>query len=89
LGSCAPYTYFSDFFFQKKISATDPKGTKNLDLITFADESFFGHHYEDRLTNALMSYAEKNIKQTFQVIIGTDTKYHFGINGDEDNPTSP
>lgn len=89
LGSCVPYAYYTDMFFQRKVSAVDSKGTKNLDIITFGDESVFGNHYDDRLIAALFDYADNNRKQTYQKIIGTDTGYYLGVNGDEDNPTAP
>ncbi len=89
LGSCVPYAYYTDMFFQRKISAADTKGTKNLDIITFGDESIFGNHYDDRLIAALMDYADNGRKQNYQKIIGTDTGYYLGVNGDEDNPTAP
>lgn len=89
LGSCAPYAYYTDMFFKRKISTSDPLGTKNLDLITFANESNFGNHYDDRLIQAVMNYSINNIKTTYQNIIGQDTRFGFGVNGDEDNPTQP
>jgi hypothetical protein len=89
LGSCVPYAYYTDMFFQRKVSAADAKGTKNLDIITFGDESIFGNHYDDRLVAALFDYADNNRKQTYQQIIGTTTGYYLGVNGDEDNPTAP
>lgn len=88
-GSCVPYAYYTDMFFQRKVTANDPKGTKNLDIITFGDESVFGNHYDDRLIAAIFDYADNSHKQSYQQIIGTDTKYYLGVNGDEDNPTTP
>ncbi len=88
-GSCVPYSYYTDMYFKRKANVNDPKGTKNLDIITFGDESYFSNHYDDRIIQALFFYADKNIKQTYQAIIGNDTRFHFGINGDEDNPTLP
>jgi hypothetical protein len=89
LGSCVPYAYYTDMFFQRKVSAVDSKGSKNLDIITFGDESIFGNHYDDRLIAAIFDYADNNRKRTYQQIIGTDTGYYLGVNGDEDNPTAP
>lgn len=87
LGSCVPYSYYTDMYFQKKISGEDPTGTKNLDIIAYGNESLFGTGDEQRLIRAVVDYMKGGDRATYQEIVGEDTDFYLGVSGDEDNPT--
>ena len=86
LGSCVPYAYYTDMFFQKKASTNDPAGTKNLDILAYGNESVFANVDDIRLTEALLKYMEKDKRTSYQDIITNDALYFLSVNGDEDNP---
>lgn len=88
LGSCVPYAYYTDMFFQRKVSAADPNGTLNLDIFTYAQESYFASREDNFMTRALVTWAREGRRTSYQDIInaGPRTSY-IAINGDEDNPT--
>ena len=87
LGSCLPYAYYPEIFFHKKTSATDPTGTKNLDIFTYGEESTFGSTEDQLLMRALMRYAKDGARVSYQTMINMGPHFLFAINGDEDNPT--
>ena len=89
LGSCAPYAYYTDMFFSKKKSSSDPEGTKNLEIITYGDEAYFGADDSDRLMEALGQYMYYQSKTSYQKIITEKARFYLGVSGDEDNPTTP
>ena len=86
LGSCVPYSYYTDMFFSRKKTSTDPLGSLNLDIMSYGKESVFGNVEDQALTKALTSYAASGEKLSYQVIINSSPNYFFGVNGDEDNP---
>ena len=86
LGSCVPYSYYTDMFFSRKKTAADPAGTANLDILSYGKESIFGNIEDQALTKALTRYAASGEKLSYQVIIRSSPNYFFGVNGDEDNP---
>lgn len=88
LGSCVPYSYYTDLYFTKKSSETDPTGTKGLEIITYGNESTFSNIDDIRLTTALMEYMDTGKRTSYQDIVGPDADYFLGVNGDEDNPTN-
>ena len=88
LGSCVPYAYYTDLFFMRKKTATDLKGTLNLDILSYGQESLFGSKEDRQLTKAIMAFAKQNTVTSYQDIIRGSPNYFFGINGDEDNPTT-
>jgi hypothetical protein len=85
-GSCVPYAYYTDMYFARKKSPTDPNGTLNLDIFTYGQESVFANDQDRSLTQALVRWAQQNYRTSYQEIIGSGSNYYFGINGDEDNP---
>lgn len=87
LGSCVPYSYYTEMFFNRKKTPTDPAGSLNLDILSYGKESIFGNVEDQALTKALTRYAASGEKQSYQVIIRSSPNYFFGVNGDEDNPT--
>lgn len=86
LGSCVPYAYYTDMFFQRKRSASDPLGTLNLDILSYAKESIFGNSEDQMLTQAIALWAKKGKKTSYQEIINQSPNYFIGVSGDEDNP---
>lgn len=87
LGSCLPYAYYPEIFFNKKRSATDPTGTKNLDIFTYGQESLFGSKEDQLVMRALIRYATDGGRVSYQTIVKLGPEFFFAINGDEDNPT--
>jgi hypothetical protein len=88
LGSCVPYSYYTEMLFKKKSSSTDLTGTKGLDIIAYGNESIFGNSDDIRLTIALMNYMDSGFRTSYQDIIGSQDSYFLGVSGDEDNPTN-
>ena len=88
LGSCVPYSYYTDMFFEKKSSATDITGTKGLDIIAYGNESQFASNHDTNLIKALLKYMERNKRTTYQKIVTDSAEFFLGVNGDEDNPTN-
>lgn len=84
-GSCLPYAYYTDLFFKRKITETDPNGTKNLDILAYAKESHFGNVENLRLMVALDDYMVKGTKTSYQRIITETPDDFFGVIGDDDN----
>ncbi len=85
--SCTSYAYYNDSYLQWKASATDPKGTKQLDILT----SGLSTGYTDQDTNmvlvkAVHSWATRGERTSYAKIT---EKLSFGnligVNGDEDN----
>lgn len=88
LGSCVPYAYYTDMFFERKKSSADPNGTKNLDIFTYAKESYFASREDNFMTRALVTWAKEGRRTSYQSIIDAGPRTSFiAINGDEDNPT--
>jgi hypothetical protein len=88
LGSCVPYSYYTEMFFNKKKTPTDPKGSLKLDIFTYGKESVFANEEDHALTRAIVNWAQTGKKQSYQDIVRASPNYFFGIIGDEDNPTS-
>ncbi len=84
-GSCLPYAYYTDLFFKRKITPDDPNGTKNLDILAYAKEAYFGNTENSRLMLALDNYMLNGNKTSYQKIITETPKDFFGVIGDEDN----
>ncbi|AGH95462.1 hypothetical protein [Pseudobdellovibrio exovorus] len=88
LGSCVPYAYYTDMLFSRKKTAADPNGTLNLDIFSYAKESYFASEEDNYLTRAIVRWAREGYKTSYQEIIRSSPKYFFAINGDEDNSTT-
>ena len=88
LGSCMPYSYYVDMFFQKKSSENDPNGTKNLDIMAYGKEALFGSPEDIRLIAAIYNYMVVNRNTSYQQILTDKPNYFFGVLGDEDNNLS-
>ena len=87
--SCSSYTYYNTMFFDRKKSASDPNGTKNLDILTNGLSTYFNvmHETNMALIQAVEYWASGKAKMSYQTIAKKiDSGNLFGINGDEDNP---
>lgn len=87
LGSCVPYSYYTDMFFMRKKTAQDLNGTLNLDILSYGKESTFVNQEDATLTLAITRYAQQATRTSYQTMINSSPNYYFGVNGDEDNPT--
>jgi hypothetical protein len=91
--SCSSYSYYNDQYFKRKITeGTDPEGTKNLDIITNGLATSFtpGHLTDMMMVKAVHRWALQNKWMSFQSLANqADSENLLGINGDEDNITSP
>jgi hypothetical protein len=88
--SCTSYSYYNTMYFDRKKSAQDPNGTKNLDIFTNGLATYFSvmHDTNLALIKAIESYASGSAKISYQSLAKSiDSDNLFGINGDEDNPT--
>ena len=86
--SCSSYPYYNTMFFGRKISETDPKGTKNLDVLTNGLSTFFYVLHDTNLAfiRAIDAWANSKARISYQKIAEQiDSGNLFGINGDEDN----
>jgi hypothetical protein len=86
--SCTSYSYYNTMYFDRKKSATDPKGTKNLDIFTNGLETYFSvmHTTNMALVSAIETWAATGRKASYQSLASQiDSDNLFGVNGDEDN----
>lgn len=90
--SCTSYKYYNTAYFERKMTAADPKGTKKLDIFTNGLATAFDAM--PAASAALAVALEKSLNfavngsnfvsyQTMAKQIDSDNL--FGINGDEDN----
>lgn len=86
-GSCLPYGYYPQMYFDRKMNVDDPKGTKNLDIIAYAKESHFGNVESMQVIRILTTAMKIGIRFSYQDMIFPTSKDFFGVIGDEDNPT--
>lgn len=87
--SCTSYSYFNTAYFEKKKTASDRKGTKNLDILTNGLETYFDVMKTMNLVliDAFKKWAEGTRSASYQELAqAIDTDNLFGVNGDEDNP---
>ena len=89
VNGCSTYSYYNMVYFAMKKSATDPNGTKNLDIITNGLETYFSaiaSPSTEALLSALIDYTENSQRVSYQSIIdNADSGNLIAINGDEDN----
>ncbi len=86
LGSCVPYSYYTDMFFNRKKTTQDLNGTLKLDILSYGKESIFGNQEDTTLTRAVTLYAQNGQRTTYQNMVRSSPNYFYGISGDEDNP---
>lgn len=90
--SCSSYTYYNLAYFARKETRSDPKGTKNLDILTNGLATSF---YVLEGTNMalvqgidLWASGRKPYRTYGDLAKAIDSSNLFGVNGDEDNPKS-
>ena len=90
--SCTSYRYYNTAYFARKITASDPKGTKKLDIFTNGLATLF--NAMPAASQALAVALEKalNLAKDGKTLVSyqtlakqIDSDNLFGINGDEDN----
>ncbi len=90
---CSTYAYYNTAFFNLKRSGTDPKGTKNLDIITTGIGAAFD--VGAKVDVAFLTSVAAGARPSWQTILdrvhaaeGEDSALSH-VNGDEDNPRTP
>ena len=92
---CTSYPYYGSMYFNAKATAADPRGTKNLDILTNGVEGNFSSmaRMNQVIIFAIDRWAIRGEKLTYQQILEQirerGRNYLTGVNGDEDNPISP
>ncbi len=90
--SCTSYKYYNQMYFERKMTAQDPKGTKKLDVFTNGLATYF--HVMPASNKAIAVALEKAINYyttgvgyvSYQTLAKqVDSNNLFGVNGDEDN----
>ena len=90
---CSTYAYYNTAFFNLKRSSSDPKGTKNLDIITNGIGADFAVGAD--VDVAFLTSITNGERPSWQEIINNiraaegDSSALSHINGDEDNPKTP
>lgn len=90
---CSSYAYYNHSYFDLKRTENDPKGTKNLDIITAGIGIAFGVSplQEFKIIDNLVGGRKlswQNIIDDVYLVDPENTALHQ-VNGDEDNPTTP
>lgn len=86
--SCSSYPYYNSQYFNLKRTAADPKGTKNLDIITNGLSTLFLAIAPSSLTvmQAVELFSTQGKKVSYQEMMNSaDSNNLIGISGDEDN----
>lgn len=87
--SCSSYSYYNTMFFERKKTAKDPKGTKNLDILTNGLATYFYVMHDTNLSliKSVELWASGRNLVSYQTLAKQiDSGNLFGVNGDEDNP---
>lgn len=85
-GSCMPYGYYTQMYFDKKATPEDPKGTKNLDLLVYGKEAYSNNRESHQVIRILTSEMLYSLNFSYKDMVGHNPKDYFGVIGDEDNP---
>lgn len=93
LGACFPYAYYVKDYFDTKVTADDPRGTKNLDIMAEGVEGGFDHSAPQmsKIIQAILDYADDGKLTSYQQLLNSDSTFSkalLSVQGDEDNPTS-
>jgi len=89
--SCTSYSYYNTLYFYRKKGRSTRNETKNLDILTDGLATGFE---DDQATNlalvrAVNAWAEGDDAPNYQELAKEmDQRNLFGVNGDEDNPTT-
>ena len=90
---CSTYAYYNSAYFKLKRSGSDPKGTKNLDIITTGIGADFSVGAD--VDVAFLTSVAAGQRPSWQTILDRvraaegDASALSHVNGDEDNPRSP
>jgi len=90
---CSTYAYYNSAFFRLKKNSSDPKGTKNLDIITTGIGAAFD--VGAKVDTAFLTSVTMGQKPSWQTIIDRmsaaegENSALTHVNGDEDNPRNP
>ena len=79
-------------YFKRKQTAANPKGTKQLEVLTNGLATYFSVMHSTNLVmvQAISAWASEKATPSYQAIAKQlDSKNLFGVNGDNDNPTTP
>ena len=90
--SCTSYKYYNQNYFDRKVTAKDPKGTKMMDIFTNGLSTYFHVMPDSNKAIAIafdkaLGYAKSgNGFVSYQTLAKQiDSDNLFGVNGDEDN----
>jgi hypothetical protein len=86
--ACLPYFYYLDELFDRKATPLDPRGTKDLDVISAQVVGYFGYLGNVNMVRAVESFMNGQSAPTYQEMLKASDMYKTSVNGDEDNPTS-
>ncbi|MDO8806439.1 MAG: hypothetical protein Q7R35_18665 [Elusimicrobiota bacterium] len=90
---CSTYAYYNSAYFKLKRSGSDPKGTKNLDIITTGIGADFA--VGAKVDVAFLTSVTMGQKPSWQTILDKiraaegESSALSHVNGDEDNPRTP
>jgi len=90
--SCSSYSYYNKSYFAPKATDADPRGIKNLEILTNGLATYFAidHSTDLELIKAIETWAAGKASVSYQALTKKiDSGNLFGVNGDEDNPTRP
>ena len=90
---CSTYAYYNESYFDLKRSASDPSGSKNLDIITAGIGLLFesGPGQDAMILDSLLNGKRHSWQKIIRDVYAVDpesTALHQ-VNGDEDNPKTP
>jgi hypothetical protein len=91
INGCTTYSYYNEMFFERKATEQDPTGSRNLDVITNGLATYFSviDTADFYLFDAVTNWADGRGALSYQRLAdATDTNNLYGVNGDEDNPTT-
>lgn len=86
--SCSSYPYYNTQYFERKKTEVDPRGSKNLDILTNGLSTYFNTIANSNfaLLSAFDKFAQTGERTTYQKLAQEiDSDNLFGVNGDEDN----
>lgn len=92
INSCSSYAAYNREFFSRKKTEADPKGRKNLEVLTTGLATRFSDIDGGNiaLLRVLDQWIEKRGAPSYQEIVRRlEHNNLVGVNGDEDNPTVP
>ncbi|MHB0995378.1 MAG: hypothetical protein ACYC2I_03300 [Elusimicrobiales bacterium] len=90
---CSTYAYYNGAYFSLKKGGSDPKGTKNLDIITTGIGAAFD--VGAAVDSSFLTSVTTGQRPSWQTIMKRirqaegDNSALSHVNGDEDNPTAP